>query len=181
MESPYGARVPNTGLPHREVPFYLHRLFLLTWGHKGIATRARMQKTAFASCFICFLFFFLWQHIAPFLGTVHCPHGACEWLMWLSRWSQSDKTERSGNTEGWESLWQKERCADKSKEGTIIYWTLTFCLLSDAAGMQVVHLKCLHGWLIKGEKLLLLINWQAQLHMSASSHPCMNRVHNGSP
>lgn len=27
--------------------------------------------------FVCLFFFFLWQHIAWFLGTVHCPHGAC--------------------------------------------------------------------------------------------------------
>lgn len=63
----------------------------------------------------------------------------------------------------------------------MIHWVLAFCLPSDATGMQVVNLKCLHGWLIKSEKLLLLINWQAQPHVSAYSHPCMNRLHNVGP
>lgn len=128
------------------------------------------------------LFVFLWQHIAWFLGTVRCPHGAypfCEWLMCLSWWSRSDKTERSGEAEkDWKSLWQKENCGDKGKGGAIIHQALAFCFLSDATGMQVVHLKCLHGWLIKGEKLLLLINWQPEPHMSAYSQQCMNRLHN---
>ena len=36
-----------------------------------------------------------------------------------------------------------------------------------AAGIQVVHLKCLHGWLIKSEELLPRLNRQARPHASA--------------
>lgn len=67
----------------------------------------------------------------------------------------------------WMSMWQKERgwgqrqrrCND----------SLLPFVLPCAWNPGLVHLKCLHGWLIKGEKLPLLINWQAEPHMSQNT------------
>lgn len=53
---------------------------------------------------------------------------------------------------------RESREGHEDKEGEMIHRDGSLCLLSDAGGIQAVHLKCLHGWLIKSEKLLLLIN-----------------------
>ena len=187
MEGPYGARVPNAGSPHGKAAAFRRRcLSSLTWGHDGPTC---VHGLAWVSIYVCVcVCFCLWQHIAWFLGTARCPHGARRSMngscvchdeadrtrlrVLESRrrigWVCDRKRGREGGREG----------GDRDKEGVMIYREVTFCLVSDAVGIQVVHLKCLHGWLIKSEKLLLLINWQARTHMSGYSQPCMNRLHN---
>lgn len=182
MKSPYGARVPYAGSPHGKAAAFSRRcLSSLTWGHDGPTMCACVRAWVNICVWLCLFF----SMTAYCLISGHSPLSTWrlplyEWLMCLSWWSRSDKTERSGKQRriGWVCDGGR---GDGDKEGAMIHWEVTFCLLSDAVGIQVVHLKCLHGWLIKSEKLLLLINWQARPHMSAYSHPCMNRLHNAGP
>ncbi len=177
MKSPYGARVPYAGSPHgKAAAFSRHCLSSLTWGHDGHTMCACVREWVNICVWWCLFF----SVTAYCLISGHSPLSTwClplyEWLMCLSWWSRSDKTERSGKRRriGWVCD------GDRDKESAMIYWEVTFCLPSDAVGIQVVHLKCLHGWLIKSEKLLLLINWQVRPHMSAYSHLC--RLHNAGP
>lgn len=94
-------------------------------------------KDSICELFYLFVYFYCDSILLLFWAqsTVHMTLAA----LWMANVSVTVKPIRQDwevwETEGWKSLWQKERCGDKSKEGTIIYWALTFCLLSDAAGM----------------------------------------------
>lgn len=89
-------------------------LSFLTWGHNGTTMWTWMQRSVW-EWFVCF------SVMAYCLISGHSPPSTwcypfCEWLMCLSQRSRSDKTRRSREAEkDWESVWQREKCEDKSK------------------------------------------------------------------
>lgn len=161
MKSPYGARVPYAGSPNGKAAAFTRRcLSSLTWGHDG-PTMCACECEWIYACGCGWVFFFCDSILLEFWAqsAVHMVLVA-PWMAYMS---------------------VMVKPIGQDKEGAMIQWEVTFCLLSIwCCWNPGSSFKCLHSWLIKSDELLLLMNWQAQPHMSAYLHPCMNRLHNAS-
>lgn len=144
MKSPYGARVPYTGSPHgNAATFSRCCLSSLTRGHSGsiVCECACVGKIC---VFVCCVFF-QWQHIAWFLGTVRCPHGACRLTNgFCVCCDEADGRRLRGLGSKGRAGWVRDRRRGgggrESEEVQCLTETLPR-LPCDAAWIQVVHLK----------------------------------------
>lgn len=143
MKSPYGARVPYAGSPHGNAATLSRRcLSSLTWGHDRPTTCECARV-----CKICVLLCLFFSVTAYCLISGHSPLSTwClpldEWLMCLSWWSRSDRTERSGKQRrtGWVCGRRRGGGERETKKVQCLAETLP-CLPCDAVWIQVVHLK----------------------------------------